>query len=284
MSGTGGRVTRYREWDAEGSGPVWDEGEEAPYSFRPSPSAAPFQPFGFAGGLWDPDTLLVRFGLRDYDPETGRWTAKDPIGFGGGDANLYGYVGGDPVNAVDPAGLYPRGALEEMAYRGMFDSTPEEALVQAELAVGVTAVGALLLVADWAIDLGSFGYHTLTGNWSAAAEDAVALAIPFGIDKLRFFGRSRRVVGCASKGTPLKRLHPDSSLKPSSLKHWRGKSTDEIVESLGKPGGERLRIRPDGIVRQGNHRIKVLEERGFDTSTLRDKAIIEPKESLAPWE
>jgi RHS repeat-associated protein len=36
------------------------------------------QPFGFAGGLYDPDTGLVRFGARDYDAETGRWTAKDP--------------------------------------------------------------------------------------------------------------------------------------------------------------------------------------------------------------
>jgi len=36
-----------------------------------------FQPFGFAGGLHDRDTGLVRFGARDYDPETGRWTAKD---------------------------------------------------------------------------------------------------------------------------------------------------------------------------------------------------------------
>jgi RHS repeat-associated protein len=49
-------------------------------------------PLGFAGGLHDRDTSLVRFGYRDYDPETGRWTAKDPIGFAGGDTDLYGYV------------------------------------------------------------------------------------------------------------------------------------------------------------------------------------------------
>ncbi len=65
-----------------------------------------FQPFGFAGGLYDPDTGLTRFGARDYDVETGRWTAKDPIGFAGGDANLYGYVVGDPVNWRDPTGLF----------------------------------------------------------------------------------------------------------------------------------------------------------------------------------
>jgi RHS repeat-associated protein len=64
-----------------------------------------FQPFGFAGGVYDSATKLVRFGARDYDPETGRWTAKDPIRFEGGDPNLYGYVLSDPMNSADPAGL-----------------------------------------------------------------------------------------------------------------------------------------------------------------------------------
>jgi len=62
-------------------------------------------PFGFAGGLYDSDTKLTRFGYRDYDAYTGKWTAKDPIGFGGGDSNLYGYVLGDPVNWIDEDGL-----------------------------------------------------------------------------------------------------------------------------------------------------------------------------------
>ena len=60
-----------------------------------------FQPFGFAGGLYDSDTGLVRFGARDYDAETGRWTSKDPILFDGGDTNLFGYVLNDPINYLD---------------------------------------------------------------------------------------------------------------------------------------------------------------------------------------
>lgn len=64
-----------------------------------------FQPFAFAGGLYDQDTKLVHFGARDYDPETGRWISKDPILFAGGDTNLFGYVANDPVNWVDPSGL-----------------------------------------------------------------------------------------------------------------------------------------------------------------------------------
>jgi RHS repeat-associated protein len=71
-----------------------------------------FQPFGFAGGLYDPETGLVRFGARDYDAEVGRWTAKDPLLFDGGDTNLYAYAGNDPVNNQDPWG-------EETAQKGI---------------------------------------------------------------------------------------------------------------------------------------------------------------------
>jgi RHS repeat-associated protein len=70
-----------------------------------------FQPFGFAGGLYDPDTKLVRFGARDYDAETGRWIMKDPLWFDGGDTNLYGYALTDPINRIDPSGQGPWGKI-----------------------------------------------------------------------------------------------------------------------------------------------------------------------------
>jgi RHS repeat-associated protein len=63
-------------------------------------------PSRFAGGVYDADTGLVRFGARDYDAVTGRWTEKDPILFGGGTTNLYVYVGNDPINRIDPSGLW----------------------------------------------------------------------------------------------------------------------------------------------------------------------------------
>ena len=68
-------------------------------------TGASFLPFSFAGGLYDPDTGLLRFGVRDYDPAVGRWTAKDPIRFAGGQANFYVYAGNDPINRRDPRGL-----------------------------------------------------------------------------------------------------------------------------------------------------------------------------------
>jgi RHS repeat-associated protein len=68
-------------------------------------TAPGFQPFGFAGGLRASDIGLTRFGWRDYDPVTGRWTAKDPMRFRGGMMNLYVYAGLDPINRSDPSGL-----------------------------------------------------------------------------------------------------------------------------------------------------------------------------------
>ncbi|OFZ18972.1 MAG: hypothetical protein A2X94_13570 [Bdellovibrionales bacterium GWB1_55_8] len=45
---------------------------------------------------------------RMYDPGTGRFLSKDPIGFAGGDTNLYRYVRNTPLQYTDPTGLYPQ--------------------------------------------------------------------------------------------------------------------------------------------------------------------------------
>ena len=47
---------------------------------------------------------LVCYGYRYYDPVRGRWLSRDPIGERGG-LNLYGFVGNDGVNGVDPLGM-----------------------------------------------------------------------------------------------------------------------------------------------------------------------------------
>jgi RHS repeat-associated protein len=94
-----------------------------------------FQPFGFAGGLYDRDTGLVRFGARDYDAGTGRWTTKEPLGFAGGDTNFYAYAFSDPVNLIDSNGLYAGwddaafivgGALVGAAGQGLADAISGE--------------------------------------------------------------------------------------------------------------------------------------------------------------
>lgn len=60
---------------------------------------------GFAGGIPDSATGLVRFGQRDYDPTAGRWLGRDPLLLLGDQFNFYAYVDNDPVNGVDPTGM-----------------------------------------------------------------------------------------------------------------------------------------------------------------------------------
>ncbi len=63
-------------------------------------------PFGFAGGVFETVTGLVRFGAREYDPRTGRWLTKDEARFGGGE-NFYEYANPNPVNWIDLNGRGP---------------------------------------------------------------------------------------------------------------------------------------------------------------------------------
>jgi RHS repeat-associated protein len=139
-----------------------------------------FQPFGFAGGLYDADTGLVRFGARDYDPETGRWTAQDPIDFAAGDANLYGYVLGDPVNLVDPSGL-------------VYETPVDVAFVVYDITT--LALGC--------------------GSWSALALDTGGIFVPF----VAGLGHTSELLRAAKLGRGTPELTQER-LEHIVLRHW----------------------------------------------------------------
>jgi RHS repeat-associated protein len=81
-------------------------------------------PFGFAGGMSDPDHKLIRFGERDYQPATGRWIARDPILPGAGGRNLYEYSLNSPQVHTDRAGLCAEDACiaEAIVLKAAFDA------------------------------------------------------------------------------------------------------------------------------------------------------------------
>ncbi|BAZ08411.1 FG-GAP repeat-containing protein [Calothrix sp. NIES-4071] len=63
--------------------------------------------FGYTGREFDTETGDYYYRARYYDPAVGEFISEDPIGFAGGDANLYRYVANSPVNGTDPTGNQP---------------------------------------------------------------------------------------------------------------------------------------------------------------------------------
>jgi RHS repeat-associated protein len=72
-----------------------------------TPSTSFRNSFTYTGREYDEETGLYFYRARYYDPRLGRFLNVDPIGFEGGDTNLYAYVWNNPVNWIDPWGLFP---------------------------------------------------------------------------------------------------------------------------------------------------------------------------------
>jgi len=63
-------------------------------------------------------------------------------------------------------------------------------------------------------------------------------------------------------------LHNRETLEGGSLTYWRDRDTHEIIESLAPAAIEPLRVKSDGTIMDGNTRIAVLRERGYDVESL----------------
>jgi RHS repeat-associated protein len=113
-----------------------------------------FQPFGYVGGLYEPSTGLVRLGARDYDAQTGRWTAKDPIRFRGGDANLYLYVGANPLQYTDPTGLGAAGTAGEILLPiGVLVAVGGSGTPFMPVGIAIAVIGGVLIIYDAYTDI-----------------------------------------------------------------------------------------------------------------------------------
>jgi RHS repeat-associated protein len=148
-------------------------------------SSPAWQPFGYVGGLYDPDTGLVRFGSRDYDNQSGRWLAKDSRRFMVVESNRYTYVKQDAVNKIDPTGEIGLpgaviGGLTSLAlqaadnYINNRDVTDfanyDYSDILVDAAVGAVAPSALGTLAKWA--KAPAAIETITGQLDRAVSAA----------------------------------------------------------------------------------------------------------------
>ena len=67
---------------------------------------------------------------------------------------------------------------------------------------------------------------------------------------------------------PLKFLHPEESLVELKLAQMRELSSEELIDSLRPEQPHALKVRPDGAILDGHHRICILKERGVDVDSL----------------
>ena len=189
-------------------------------------------PFGFAGGLYDPLTKLTHFGYREYDSFTGKWTAKDPIGFAGGDSNLYGYVLNDPVNLVDPFGL---DALNDLSnfFAGFGDAVTFGLTREFRKTYGYdNAVNQCSKAYNWG-DWTSLGLGGLRLGYAGAAK-----AISFSSSNGRQAANARNILKKLFRANPFStyRVYPYEQL----LKKY---GTDEAVKkAAGRTNGSLNRL------------------------------------------
>ncbi|MEW5774897.1 MAG: RHS repeat-associated core domain-containing protein [Thermodesulfobacteriota bacterium] len=163
-----------------------------------------FVPLGFAGGVRDRDTGFLRFGYRDYDPEVGRFVAQDPLGDTGGDHDPYEYCVDDPVNAVDPAGLFKMGGWPLRVLRAGLQGVKDGAINGAVKGIVGGPYGMLVgAVGGAAMGAGSgmarSGFSEIMGSKQTAH---YADQIPGG-DMLLALGRAEGGQGAAMGGSHL---------------------------------------------------------------------------------
>jgi RHS repeat-associated protein len=234
----------------------------------------------FTGKERDAETGLDYFGARYMSAAQGRFTSpdvpladqweKDPQSW-----NLYSYVRNNPLRFVDPTGhecVNLDGGTQGDDGKG----TPC-AGAQLDTTHGVTvtgkkgnAVGAFFLNAFFALDNTANNYFA----WMFKERPKLLENTP---PTKEFVGQAAAatvLVGTMMIGpsggaqAPLRLIHSEATLSKTILDGLRKKSTQEIIDTL-KPGLEEgLKVKPDGRVMDGNHRIKVLMERGVDVNSL----------------
>ena len=143
-----GTVVESYEYDAYGGTKVFDASEVE------LAESAIGNRYCFQGREINWSSKLYYFRARWYDPGSGRWLSKDPIGISGG-LNQYVFVENDPVNSIDPSGLSAYAAVYDFSYSiGNADGPYPYADV-----VGMVILGAAIVYDDVADFISEMAEH-----------------------------------------------------------------------------------------------------------------------------
>jgi RHS repeat-associated protein len=135
----------------------WDRWQEQPFQYK-----------GQFGYFTDIHTGLCYCLNRYYDPRSGRWTSRDPIGLDGG-VNVYQYCGGNPVMYADPSGLQNPAALAtaregQVIYINFFRKAPATSRLGA---LGTLGLCFASVTGGWAIGT-AIDQHWGISDWGGA--------------------------------------------------------------------------------------------------------------------
>jgi ParB-like chromosome segregation protein Spo0J len=81
-------------------------------------------------------------------------------------------------------------------------------------------------------------------------------------------GREGSKGDMSSGPPPLKPLHVDDSLSRAKLDQYDKATTQQLIDSLRTGQAGALKVRPDGTMVDGHHRVKILRGRGVDVDAL----------------
>ena len=163
LTDASGTITSSTSYDSFGNAiPKQAAGSAASGAGNAAPNVA--TSYRYTGREYDADTGLYYYRNRWYDPEIGRFISEDPIGFAGGDVNLYGYVGNNPHGYIDPFGFWRCAPTDPPS--GWWD------VVQ-----GALDVAGLAPVVGLPADVLNAGISAARGNYTDAAL-SMAAAVP----------------------------------------------------------------------------------------------------------
>ena len=171
------------------------------------------QPFTFAGqfGVMEESDGLYYMRARYYDAKVGRFISEDPIGFGGGDVNLFAYVGNNPVNFSDPEG-------KKAFFYHFFDG------LRAGLATGEGFLGSLKLGWDVMMQDLNQGNKVLHANAvkGQASEEAVEAAKTYADSQWKAGNKAAAIHTWGDITTENGTYYPGTSNLGASIKHLVG--------------------------------------------------------------